>query len=49
MADGDRRDILVKVLTTEEEFKALERAAKKAGAAVSTWMRMTALEKAQDG
>ena len=49
MADSDRRDILVKVLTTEGEFKALERAAKKAGAAVSTWMRMAALERAQDG
>lgn len=49
MADSDRRDILVKVLTTEGEFKALESAAKKAGAAVSTWMRMAALEKAQDG
>jgi hypothetical protein len=49
MADSDRRDILVKVLTTEGEFKALECAAKKAGAAVSTWMRMAALEKAKDG
>ncbi len=49
MADSDRRDILVKVLTTEGEFNVLECAAKKAGAGVSTWMRMAALEKAQDG
>ena len=49
MADSDRRDILVKVLATEGEFKVLECAAKKAGAAVSTWMRMAALEKAKDG
>jgi len=49
MADSDRRDVLVKVLTTEGEFEALESAAKKAGAAVSTWMRMAALEKAQGG
>lgn len=49
LADSARRDILVKVLTTEAEFKELEQAAQSAGAGVSTWMRMAALEKARHG
>ena len=48
-ADSDRRDVLVKVLTTESEFRDLEQAAQKAGAGVSTWVRMVALERARDG
>ena len=47
-ADTDRRDVLVKVLTTESEFLDLEQAAQKAGAGVSTWVRMVALERARD-
>lgn len=47
-ADTDRRDVLVKVLTTESEFRDLEQAAQKVGAGVSTWVRMVALERARD-
>lgn len=47
-ADSDRRDVLIKVLTTESEFLDLEQAAQKAGAGVSTWVRMVALERARD-
>ena len=48
-ADSDRRDVLVKVLTTETEFRELEQAAQTAGAGVSTWVRMVALERARSG
>lgn len=47
MADSDRRDVLVKVLTTEAEFKDLERAADAMGLGVSTWIRSVALERAR--
>jgi len=48
-AEGDRRDVLVKVLTTEAEFRDLEQAAQTAGTGVSTWVRMVALERARNG
>lgn len=47
VADADRRDTLVRVLTTKAEHEELQRAADAAGASVSTWVRMVALEKAR--
>lgn len=47
VADADRRDTLVRVLTTEEEHGELQRAAEAASMSVSTWIRAVALEKAR--
>lgn len=49
MADSERRDVLVKVLTSEAEFKELEHAADAMGLGVSTWVRAVALERARRG
>ena len=49
VAAADRRATLVRVLTTEAEHVELRQAAEEAGASVSTWVRMTALEKARRG
>lgn len=49
LASEDRRDNLVRVLTTDAEHDELRQAAETAGASVSTWVRMTALEKARQG
>jgi len=47
LADADKRATLVRVLTTEAEHTELQRAAQTAGASVSTWVRLAALEKAR--
>lgn len=49
VADADRRETLVRVLTTEGEHEELQRAADAAGLSVSSWMRSVALEKARSG
>ena len=47
VADADRRDTLVRVLTTKSEHEELQRAADAASMSVSTWMRSVALERAR--
>lgn len=49
IAAEDRRDRLLKVLTTHGEREELDQAAKQAGMDVSTWVRAAALEKARRG
>jgi len=49
VAAEDRRDVLVRVLVTAAEQEELQQAAGQAGASVSTWVRMAALEKARRG
>jgi uncharacterized protein (DUF1778 family) len=46
-AAADRRDVLVKVLTTAEEYKVLQAAAEQASMSLSTWMRAAALAMAR--
>jgi hypothetical protein len=47
LADEDRRDTLVRVLTTASEQEELQRAATYVGMSVSTWIRLVALERAR--
>jgi hypothetical protein len=47
MADEDRRDTLVRVLTTASEYEELQRGAAYVGMSVSTWMRFVCLERAR--
>lgn len=47
MADAERRDTLVRVLTTASEHAELQRAAAYVGMSVSTWLRFVALERAR--
>jgi hypothetical protein len=47
VADADRRDTLVRVLTTETEYEELRRAAAETSLTVSTWMRSVSLERAR--
>lgn len=49
MADSDRRDVLIKVLTSEAEYKQMEQAADAMGLGVSTWLRSVGLDKARRG
>lgn len=49
LADADRRDTVVRVLVNEAEHAELQRAAESASMSVSTWVRVTALEKARRG
>jgi hypothetical protein len=47
VADADRRDTLVRVLTTASEHAELQGAAAYVGMSVSTWLRVIALERAR--
>ena len=47
VADADRRDTLVRVLTTADEHEELQQAASGASMSVSTWVRSVALERAR--
>lgn len=47
VADADRRETLVRVLTTEAEHGELQRAAADASMSVSTWVRAVSLERAR--
>ena len=47
LADEDRRDTLVRVLTTTSEYEELQGAAAYVGMPMSTWMRVVALERAR--
>jgi len=47
IANADRRDALVRVLTTAAEHEELQRAASIASMSVSTWVRSVALERAR--
>ncbi len=47
VADADRRETLLRVLTTKGEHEELQRAASAAGLSVSTWVRSVALERAR--
>lgn len=47
VAEADRRDTLVRVLTTAAEHGELQRAAADASMSVSTWIRSVALERAR--
>jgi hypothetical protein len=47
VADADRRDTLVRVLTTGTEHTELQQAASDAAMSVSTWVRSVALERAR--
>ena len=47
VADADRRDTLVRVLTTADEHAELQQAAADASMSVSTWVRVAALDKAR--
>lgn len=47
VADADRRETLVRVLTTEAEHGELQRAAALASMSVSTWVRAVSLERAR--
>ena len=44
--DADRRDTVVRVLTTASEYETLQRAAAHVSMSVSTWMRSIAIERA---
>jgi hypothetical protein len=45
--DEDRRDTLVRVLTTAAEYEELQDAAAYVGMPMSTWLRFVALERAR--
>ena len=47
VADADRRETLVRVLTTADEYEELQHAAAYVGMSVSTWMRSIGLERAR--
>jgi hypothetical protein len=47
VAEADRRDTLVRVLTTEDEHQELQQAAASVSMSVSTWVRSVALERAR--
>jgi hypothetical protein len=47
VSDEDRRDTLVRVLTTASEYEELQGAAAYVGMSVSTWIRFIALERAR--
>lgn len=47
VADADRRDTRVPVLTTEAEYEELQHAAASVSMSVSTWIRSVALERAR--
>jgi len=47
LPDADRRDTLVRVLTTSSEYEELQGAAAFVGIPMSTWMRVVALERAR--
>jgi hypothetical protein len=47
VADADRRDTLVRVLTTGAEHAELQAAAARASMSVSSWVRSIALERAR--
>jgi hypothetical protein len=47
VADADRRDTLVRVLTNASEYAELQGAAGYAGMPLSTWLRVVALERAR--
>ena len=47
LADADRRETLVRVLTTASEYDELRRAAADVSLTVSTWMRAVSLERAR--
>ena len=49
VADADRRETVLRVLTTEDEHAELQRAAAAAGMSTSTWVRAVALERARGG
>lgn len=49
VADADRRETVLRVLTTEDEHAELQRAAEHAAMSVSTWVRSVALERARAG
>jgi uncharacterized protein (DUF1778 family) len=44
---GERKEKVVQVRLTEEQWRTLESAATLAGADLSTWIRMVSLEKAR--
>jgi uncharacterized protein (DUF1778 family) len=44
---ADRKDKIVQIRLTDEQRKTLQAAADRAGADLSTWMRMVALEQAR--
>lgn len=45
----DRRSVLVKVLTTAEEYKLLQAAAAQSGLSLSAWLRAVGLATARQG
>jgi hypothetical protein len=47
VAAADRRETIVRVLTTEAEHVELQQAAATLGMSVSTWMRAVALDRAR--
>ena len=47
VAAADRRETIVRVLTTEAEHAELQQAAASVAMSVSTWMRVIALERAR--
>lgn len=47
LADADRRETLVRVLTTDAEYAELQQAAVYVGMGVSTWLRIIGLERAR--
>jgi flavin reductase (DIM6/NTAB) family NADH-FMN oxidoreductase RutF len=47
VADADRRETLVRVLTTKAEHGELQQAAASVSMSVSTWVRSVALERAR--
>jgi hypothetical protein len=47
VADADRRDTLVRVLTTAAEHEELQKASAYVGMTLSTWVRFVALERAR--
>lgn len=47
LAAADRRDTLVRVLTTKSEHAELEKAASRAGLSLSSWIRVAVLDVAR--
>ena len=47
LADADRRDTLVRVLTNDAEYQELQDAAAYVGMPTSTWLRVVGLERAR--
>ena len=47
MNDADKRESLIRVLTTAAELAELKAAARYAGSTMSTWVRGVALERAR--